>query len=95
MIEVPNEGLRQKGLLKLPLGVGKSKVLAAPVVHVFSHFRLVVTVKVASLPASARQAALPAPYFWASIKTLEQQALPTVMRNILLAAGLMTGQRKH
>lgn len=97
MSEVPNDGLVKKALAKLPMKIKARdwQTVPMPVDHVFSHFRLTLQVKIARLkPRPAPATALPAPYFWASIETLEQQALPTVMRKVLLAAGVMQGKRK-
>lgn len=89
MLEVPHDGLRTSTPARLPLKVKKWQTLAQPVQHVFSHFHVQLSVQQAKI--NKPSAALPPPYFWASIKTLEEQALPSIMQKVLRAAGLFGG----
>ncbi len=55
----------------------------ATVVHVFTHFRLELTVFTARVPAST---AVPAGHWWAAADALPDEALPSVMKKAIEAA---------
>ena len=66
-----------------PLASMDWRLVATPVVHVFTHFRLELTVHRAAIPAST-----PAPegHWWSTPEELPDEALPSVMRKAVEAA---------
>ena len=60
----------------------------APIVHVFTHFRLELTVYRGDV-RRADKALSQAPWLWLGIDAIESEALPSVMRKVLLHAGVI------
>ena len=69
--------LKQAPLLK---GVARWHRKAGIVTHVFTHFPLELTVYTATVPAHARA---PAGMRWVPVSTLQDEALPNVMRKVI------------
>lgn len=61
------------------------RTINAPVVHVFTHFELRLTVKVASLADSP---SAPSGMRWVSPEDLDREPLPTLMTKVIAAAGV-------
>jgi len=88
MMEVPGSPWREGGSLEpaLPEGVGPWRVVAAPVAHVFTHFRLELTVAWTRVRAKEGEKLAPEGV-WAAPARLADYALPSVMKKVC-AAGL-------
>ena len=89
MSEVPNSGwaTRPRGDAPAPAEPppfpGDWRTVETLVEHVFTHFRLLMSVRHLSCP-SATQA--PADHWWAPATGLDAEALPTIMRKVIAAA---------
>jgi A/G-specific adenine glycosylase len=59
--------------------------IAGEITHVFSHFPLALAVYVAAVPRGTRA---PMGMRWVAVKDVAAEALPTVMRKVLAAAGI-------
>jgi A/G-specific adenine glycosylase len=68
---------------------GRGALLNTPVKHVFTHFRVLITVEVIRLEDS--KPGLPDAFFWVDKKDLPRRALPTVMVKCAQAAGEIAG----
>jgi A/G-specific adenine glycosylase len=88
MMEVPSSPWEEGAGLEpaLPDGIGAWRVLNAPVEHVFTHFRLELTVAMARLKANEGKKLAP-DGVWAAPGMLGDYALPSVVKKVC-AAGL-------
>ena len=64
------------------------KHLPGAVMHVFTHFRLELTVHRVRLRRGARLATIESPWLWLPTDRLDGEALPSVMRKVLAHAGI-------
>lgn len=87
MMEVPSSAWEEGAAPApaLPDGVGRWQVLDAPVDHVFTHFRLELTVAWARLKAKDADKLAPGG-LWAAPDALHRYALPTVQKKVCRAA---------
>jgi A/G-specific adenine glycosylase len=88
MTEVPNAGWETRG--KAAVAPVEDAPFPADwmtvndlVEHVFTHFRLLMTVRVAKVPV---ETSAPAGHWWSSIDDIHGEALPTVMRKVIAVA---------
>ncbi len=88
MMEVPSSPWREGAGPEpdLPDGVGRWRVLKTPIGHVFTHFRLELTVAWARMAAGDGELLAPGGV-WAAPEALHGYALPTVQKKVC-AAGL-------
>jgi len=88
MMEVPSSPWQEGASPEptLPDGVGSWQVLEAPVAHVFTHFRLELTVATARVSAKEGKKLAP-DGVWATPGALAEYALPSVVKKVC-AAGL-------
>jgi A/G-specific adenine glycosylase len=101
MMEVPSSPWRERAKPEIlsPPFTAPWQVMDAPVVHVFTHFRLELEVAWARIPATDG-AKLAADGVWAAPDELPRYALPTVMKKVCsagftaLKAGPSGGRRK-
>lgn len=85
MAEVPNTGWAKEPPQAKPPVKASWRVLNAPVVHVFTHFELRLSVAVAEVEAA------PAPegLHWVAPAELDKEPLPTLFTKVLAAAGVI------
>ena len=91
MTEVPNVGWEtSRKRSELPAASDPSPPFPADweirddlVEHIFTHFRLLMSVRVARVP---QETPAPADHWWAHASDLDQEALPTIMRKVISAA---------
>jgi A/G-specific adenine glycosylase len=89
MTEVPNSGweTRQKAVAvattEPPPVKGDWIAIDDLVEHIFTHFRLLMSVRVTRV---APETPAPPGHWWSSPADLDGEALPTVMRKVILAA---------
>ena len=87
MSEVPNHGwATSRGAVGVPEPTpfaGDWQAVDTPVEHVFTHFRLLLSVRVLQC---ALQVAAPDGHWWSKPDEIDGEALPTVMRKVIAAA---------
>ena len=83
MAEVPSHGWDSMPPSIEPPPLEAEWAMAGPVIHVFTHFRLELTVRRALVPAET-----PAPdgHWWSMPEDLPGEALPSLMRKAIEAA---------